>query len=172
MRWSSSVSTSGSPPSATASWVERSITIAAMPGELPDLKMLALFGCRAVLLRGAGYTVNDLLDRDIDNKELEEKRKEKAKISSDRRKQLAKLRIKAEKAAEEKVLRLQPGHRYCLLGQLSKEVGWNYAHTIRSVEAAAAAAAAAAVAGGTGRSPHGCRTSEVASATPFFWAAT
>ena len=40
---------------------------------------------------------------------------------------------------------------------------------IRSVEAAAAAAAAAAVAGGTGRSPHGCRTSEVASATPFFW---
>ncbi|XP_020167512.2 large ribosomal subunit protein uL13z [Aegilops tauschii subsp. strangulata] len=74
-----------------------------MPGELPDLKMLALFGCRAVLLRGAGYTVNDLLDRDIDNKELEEKRKEKAKISSDRRKQLAKLRIKAEKAAEEKL---------------------------------------------------------------------
>ena len=67
------------------------------------MKMLALFGCRAVLLRGAGYTVNDLLDRDIDNKELEEKRKEKAKISSDRRKQLAKLRIKAEKAAEEKL---------------------------------------------------------------------
>jgi large subunit ribosomal protein L13Ae len=25
-----------------------------------------------------------------------------------------------------KVLRLQPGHKYCLLGQLSKEVGWNY----------------------------------------------
>ena len=48
--------------------LRRSITIAAMPGELPDLKMLALFGCRAVLLRGAGYTVNDLLDRDIDNK--------------------------------------------------------------------------------------------------------
>uniref|UniRef100_A0ACD5VMV8 Uncharacterized protein n=1 Tax=Avena sativa TaxID=4498 RepID=A0ACD5VMV8_AVESA len=45
-----------------------SITIAAMPGELPDLKMLALFGCGAVLLRGAGCTVNDLLDRDIDNK--------------------------------------------------------------------------------------------------------
>lgn len=46
----------------------RSITIAAVPGELPDLKMLALFGCGAVLLRGAGCTVNDLLDRDIDNK--------------------------------------------------------------------------------------------------------
>ena len=30
-----------------------------------------------------------------------------------------------------RVLRLQPGHRYCLLGQLSKEVGWNYADTIR-----------------------------------------
>ncbi|KXG31416.1 4-hydroxybenzoate polyprenyltransferase, mitochondrial isoform X2 [Sorghum bicolor] len=45
-----------------------SITIAATPGELPDLKMLALFGCGAVLLRGAGCTVNDLLDRDIDNK--------------------------------------------------------------------------------------------------------
>ncbi|XBH89500.1 hypothetical protein VPH35_081381 [Triticum aestivum] len=103
MRWSSSVSTSGSPPLATASWVERwSITIAAMPGELPDLKMLALFGCGAVLLRGAGCTVNDLLDRDIDNK-LEEKRKEKAKISYDRRKQLAKLRVKVEKAAEEKL---------------------------------------------------------------------
>ncbi|KAJ1281735.1 hypothetical protein BS78_04G328300 [Paspalum vaginatum] len=45
-----------------------SITIAAMPGDLPDLKMLALFGSGAVLLRGAGCTVNDLLDRDIDNK--------------------------------------------------------------------------------------------------------
>ncbi|KAI4962755.1 hypothetical protein ZWY2020_025807 [Hordeum vulgare] len=33
-----------------------------------------------------------------------------------------------------KVLRLQPGHRYCLLGQLSKEVGWNYADTIRELE--------------------------------------
>jgi hypothetical protein len=48
--------------------LHRSITIAAMPGDLPDLKMLALFGCGAVLLRGAGCTVNDLLDRDIDNK--------------------------------------------------------------------------------------------------------
>ncbi|KAI4983384.1 hypothetical protein ZWY2020_023876 [Hordeum vulgare] len=49
-----------------------SITIAAMPGELPDLKMLALFGCGAVLLRGAGCTVNDLLDRDIDNKDKDD----------------------------------------------------------------------------------------------------
>nr|XP_051210714.1 4-hydroxybenzoate polyprenyltransferase, mitochondrial-like isoform X1 [Lolium perenne]XP_051210720.1 4-hydroxybenzoate polyprenyltransferase, mitochondrial-like isoform X1 [Lolium perenne] len=45
-----------------------SIAIAAMPGELPDLQMLGLFGCGAILLRGAGCTVNDLLDRDIDNK--------------------------------------------------------------------------------------------------------
>lgn len=45
-----------------------SITLAAEPGCLPDLKMLALFGCGALLLRGAGCTVNDLLDRDIDTK--------------------------------------------------------------------------------------------------------
>ncbi|KAH7660142.1 UbiA prenyltransferase family protein [Dioscorea alata] len=45
-----------------------SITMAAQPGEFPNLKMLALFGCGAVLLRGAGCTVNDLLDRDIDVK--------------------------------------------------------------------------------------------------------
>jgi len=30
-----------------------------------------------------------------------------------------------------KVMRLQPGHKYCLLGELSKEVGWNYHDTIR-----------------------------------------
>ncbi|XP_078446071.1 polyprenyltransferase 1 isoform X1 [Wolffia australiana] len=45
-----------------------SITIAATPGNFPDFKTLALFGCGAMLLRGAGCTVNDLLDRDIDNK--------------------------------------------------------------------------------------------------------
>ncbi|XP_042424785.1 4-hydroxybenzoate polyprenyltransferase, mitochondrial-like [Zingiber officinale] len=45
-----------------------SITMAATPGHLPDIKMLTLFGCGAVLLRGAGCTVNDLLDRDIDVK--------------------------------------------------------------------------------------------------------
>lgn len=49
-------------------FLRRSISMAAMPGELPDMRMLALFGCGAVLLRGAGCTVNDLLDRDIDNK--------------------------------------------------------------------------------------------------------
>lgn len=44
----------------------RSITLAASPGHLPNFKMLMLFGCGALLLRGAGCTVNDLLDRDID----------------------------------------------------------------------------------------------------------
>lgn len=37
------------------------------------------------------------------NQELEEKRKEKAKVAYERRKQLAKLRVKAEKSAEEKL---------------------------------------------------------------------
>ncbi|KAI4344852.1 hypothetical protein L6164_012039 [Bauhinia variegata] len=45
-----------------------SITLAATPGHLPDFKLLALFGCGALLLRGAGCTINDLLDRDIDIK--------------------------------------------------------------------------------------------------------
>lgn len=45
-----------------------SITLAASPGSLPDVKLLTLFGCGALLLRGAGCTVNDLLDRDIDTK--------------------------------------------------------------------------------------------------------
>ncbi|KAE9602975.1 hypothetical protein Lal_00050044 [Lupinus albus] len=45
-----------------------SITLAAAPGQLPDFKMLSLFGCGALLLRGAGCTINDLLDRDIDTK--------------------------------------------------------------------------------------------------------
>lgn len=45
-----------------------SITLAAPPGHLPDFKMLALFGCGAFLLRGAGCTINDLIDRDIDTK--------------------------------------------------------------------------------------------------------
>ncbi|KGN58515.1 4-hydroxybenzoate polyprenyltransferase, mitochondrial isoform X1 [Cucumis sativus] len=45
-----------------------SITLAAPPGQLPDFKMLTLFGCGALLLRGAGCTINDLLDRDIDTK--------------------------------------------------------------------------------------------------------
>ncbi|XP_051200396.1 4-hydroxybenzoate geranyltransferase 2 [Lolium perenne] len=45
-----------------------SLTMAAMPGALPDLKMLALFGCLTIPMRGAACTVNDLFDRNIDNK--------------------------------------------------------------------------------------------------------
>ncbi|KAJ7547742.1 hypothetical protein O6H91_08G101700 [Diphasiastrum complanatum] len=45
-----------------------SISMAAPAGSFPDLKLLLLFGCGAILLRGAGCTVNDLLDRNIDVK--------------------------------------------------------------------------------------------------------
>ncbi|KAH0870019.1 hypothetical protein HID58_077041 [Brassica napus] len=34
-----------------------------------------------------------------------------------------------------KVLRLQAGHKYCLLGRLSSEVGWNHYDTIKELEA-------------------------------------
>ncbi|XP_031474486.1 60S ribosomal protein L13a-3 [Nymphaea colorata] len=34
-----------------------------------------------------------------------------------------------------KVLRLQTGHRYCLLGRLSSEVGWSQYDTIKELEA-------------------------------------
>ncbi|WOL01912.1 60S ribosomal protein L13a-4 [Canna indica] len=33
-----------------------------------------------------------------------------------------------------KVLRLQPGHKYCLLGRLSSEVGWNHYDTVKELE--------------------------------------
>lgn len=49
-------------------YCSRSITLAANPGHFPDIKMLALFGTGALLLRGAGCTINDLLDQDIDPK--------------------------------------------------------------------------------------------------------
>lgn len=44
--------------------------MAAASGSLPDFKMMMLFGTGALLLRGAGCTINDLLDRDIDTKVL------------------------------------------------------------------------------------------------------
>uniref|UniRef100_A0A8C9FMU4 4-hydroxybenzoate polyprenyltransferase, mitochondrial n=2 Tax=Pavo cristatus TaxID=9049 RepID=A0A8C9FMU4_PAVCR len=43
-----------------------SIGLAAEPGCLPDWHMLSLFGAGAVLMRGAGCTINDLWDRDYD----------------------------------------------------------------------------------------------------------
>ena len=33
-----------------------------------------------------------------------------------------------------RVLRLQAGHKYCLLGRLSSEVGWNHYDTIKELE--------------------------------------
>lgn len=45
-----------------------SIAVAAPAGSLPDLKMLALFGLGAFVMRGAGCTINDLWDQDIDKK--------------------------------------------------------------------------------------------------------
>ncbi|TVU40288.1 hypothetical protein EJB05_13745, partial [Eragrostis curvula] len=33
-----------------------------------------------------------------------------------------------------KVLRLQPGHKFCRLGDLAKEVGWNHQDTIKELE--------------------------------------
>ncbi|XP_053317688.1 4-hydroxybenzoate polyprenyltransferase, mitochondrial [Spea bombifrons] len=45
-----------------------SIALAADPGCLPDIYMLALFGTGAVLMRGAGCTINDMWDRDFDRR--------------------------------------------------------------------------------------------------------
>ncbi|KAK9704260.1 MIR domain [Popillia japonica] len=45
-----------------------SIAVAANPGFLPDPTMLALFGTGALIMRGAGCTINDMWDRDLDGK--------------------------------------------------------------------------------------------------------
>lgn len=45
-----------------------SIGLAADPGCLPDLRMLTLFGVGALLMRGAGCTINDMWDKDFDKK--------------------------------------------------------------------------------------------------------
>lgn len=42
--------------------------MSAAAGELPDLKLLTLFGLGALVMRGAGCTINDLWDKDIDAK--------------------------------------------------------------------------------------------------------
>lgn len=44
------------------------IGLSALPGHLPDLSMLALFGAGAFIMRGAGCTINDLWDRNLDGK--------------------------------------------------------------------------------------------------------
>ncbi|XP_063232960.1 4-hydroxybenzoate polyprenyltransferase, mitochondrial [Bacillus rossius redtenbacheri] len=45
-----------------------SIAAGAGPGCWPDLGLLVLFGLGAVVMRGAGCTINDMWDRDIDSK--------------------------------------------------------------------------------------------------------
>lgn len=45
-----------------------SIGLAAAPGTLPDLQLLALFGLGALVMRGAGCTINDMWDVDFDKK--------------------------------------------------------------------------------------------------------
>ncbi|XP_073815999.1 ubiquinone biosynthesis protein COQ2, mitochondrial [Musca autumnalis] len=45
-----------------------SIALSAQAGSWPDLYMLGLFASGALIMRGAGCTINDLWDRDIDKK--------------------------------------------------------------------------------------------------------
>lgn len=45
-----------------------SIALAADPGCLPHLGMLTLFGTGALLMRGAGCTINDMWDKEFDKK--------------------------------------------------------------------------------------------------------
>ncbi|CAG2056013.1 unnamed protein product [Timema podura] len=44
------------------------IAMSTPPGSFPDPHMLILFGVGAVVMRGAGCTINDMWDRDIDGK--------------------------------------------------------------------------------------------------------
>jgi 4-hydroxybenzoate polyprenyltransferase len=43
-----------------------STAVAAPAGSLPDIKLLALFASGAFVMRGAGCTINDIWDRDVD----------------------------------------------------------------------------------------------------------
>jgi 4-hydroxybenzoate polyprenyltransferase len=45
-----------------------SLTLAASPGRLPDGRMMVLFGIGALVMRAAGCTVNDMVDRDFDRR--------------------------------------------------------------------------------------------------------
>lgn len=45
-----------------------SIAIATEPGGLPDWLLLATFGVGSLVMRGAGCIINDLWDRNYDNK--------------------------------------------------------------------------------------------------------
>ncbi len=45
-----------------------SLALAARPGNWPDPWLMILFGIGALVMRGAGCTINDIVDRDIDAK--------------------------------------------------------------------------------------------------------
>ena len=45
-----------------------SLALAVEPGAWPELWLMALFAIGAVAMRGAGCTINDMIDRDIDTK--------------------------------------------------------------------------------------------------------
>jgi 4-hydroxybenzoate polyprenyltransferase len=45
-----------------------SIALAAPPGGVPSLRLLILFAIGAVVMRGAGCTINDIADRDFDRR--------------------------------------------------------------------------------------------------------
>lgn len=45
-----------------------SIALAANPGCLPDLYSLSMFWLMAVIMRSAGCTINDMWDKEIDQK--------------------------------------------------------------------------------------------------------
>jgi len=45
-----------------------SIAMVAPMGHLPDVMMLSKFALGAVVMRGAGCTINDMWDKDIDSK--------------------------------------------------------------------------------------------------------
>jgi len=43
-----------------------SLCLATSPGAIPDLGLLALFGVGSLVMRGAGCTINDMMDKNID----------------------------------------------------------------------------------------------------------
>src|SRR5689334_7967733 len=45
-----------------------SLALAAAPGDLPDGYVMVLFAIGALLMRGAGCTINDIVDRDFDRR--------------------------------------------------------------------------------------------------------
>lgn len=47
---------------------ESPFCVATPAGSLPDLRLIGLFAIGSIVMRGAGCTINDIIDRDIDMK--------------------------------------------------------------------------------------------------------